>query len=86
MALVARVPNGPSSIASFCIHHDEKEDRFVFSVELDGQQALTLNLSSEAFEELIDAAAIVFLQIHPHVHTSIPCNPTRRQLNRWDLS
>lgn len=62
--------------AKICFEHDPRENLYYLTIEVEGlTPALNIGLDHRALEELLDAGCVVFLDLHPHVHTQVPCHP-----------
>jgi hypothetical protein len=84
MALVARVPKPDSEpvSASVCFEHDSEDGLYYLTIEVEGRQSsFNIGMDHQAFEELLDAGCIVFLDLHNHVHTKVPCRPSVDRVN-----
>ncbi len=77
MVLVALVPKPESEPvpAKVCFEHDSEDGLYYLTIEVEGRQSsFNIGMDHQAFEELLDAGCIVFLDLHHHVHTKVFCH------------
>ncbi len=82
---VAQVPNPVP--AKICFEHDRQDGLYYLTIEVEGlESGFNIGLTRQAFEELLDAGCIVFLDLHHHVHTQVPCYPGVTRVETWELN
>ena len=70
--MVALVSDSGETVpAKICVDHDNQDGLYYLSISVEGRETVSIGLSRQGFEELLDAGCIVFLEIHPHVHTQV---------------